>query len=80
MTRMTGPVLLRNGRRPLTASVPSEAGVHRPRLRSTRLALPVALLAVFPGPVFAQARTEATVLIGQVAAALKNRRGAAVAK
>jgi hypothetical protein len=43
--------------------------------------LPVALpAAFFPGPVFAQARTEATVLIGQVATALKNRRGAAVAK
>jgi hypothetical protein len=78
---MTGPLLLRYGRRPLTASVPGEAGVHRPRLRSTRLVLPVALLAAFfPGPVFAQARTEATVLIGQVATALKNRRGAAVAK
>jgi hypothetical protein len=63
------------------APVPGEAGVHRPRLRSTTLALPAALpAAFFPEPVFAQARTEATVLIGQVDAALKHRRGAAVAK
>ena len=54
-----------NGRRIRpAASAPSEAGVHRPRLRSTWLVVPVALLAAFfPGPVFAQARTDATVIM-----------------